>query len=113
MQVFEGPWPAAFERRARSEWKIFNCPIDKMTAAGVSAVAATYKAEAMQQQSAFMNAPSPVADSREWEAWLTSPQGPRKSGKIPVSFDMLLPETQLQKLRFYWPKKSAAYSAAD
>ena len=86
-----------------------------MTASGVSAVAATYKAEAMQQQSALMNAPGPDADSREWEAWLTSSQGPKKSGNIPVGFDMLLPQTQtqLQKLRFYWPKMSGAYSASD
>lgn len=84
-----------------------------MTAAGASAVSATYKAEAMQHQSALMNAPSRDADSREWEAWLTSPQGPKKTGNIPVGFDMLLPQTQLQKLRFYWPKMSAAYSASD
>jgi hypothetical protein len=98
LQVFEGPWTEAFEQRVRTVVKFFKVPINGLSAAGVSAVAAAYKAEAaMQQHSSLVNAPSPDAETTEWEAWLTSSDGPYDSGNIAVKFSMMAPEAQQQQ----------------
>jgi hypothetical protein len=114
MQVLEGPWTEEFERHARTCWSFSKCPVYRMTAAGVSAVAAACKAEAAEaamqpaQHSTFTNAPSPGADKAEWEAWLTSAHGPYDSGKFGVKFGMVVPEGQLRQLLRQWQKRNSA-----
>lgn len=106
-RLFEGPWPTEFEEFL-ARCKLYNVPVTKLTAAGISTFAAACSSAAEQGgESAGSEAKGPAAGSSlaEWEAWVRSGAGLVTTGSTCVPFGMLDGSAQLRMLKGFWHKR--------